>query len=91
MEEALVKLHSTGYTLSMLDLDLSSEESGLSLLQNVRAIGRGLPAIVLSANDDRETFMRFLVFPSEGVPATTRTASQRELPFRSCALRSRTA
>lgn len=58
--EALALLETTEVDLSFLDLDLGSQQSGLDLLAEMHRRGRGLPAIVLSAFDDRDTIMRCL-------------------------------
>lgn len=66
VEAALELLGSRDYTLSMIDLDLSGSRTGLDLLAAMHDSGRGLPAIVLSGHDDRETVMRCLESGASG-------------------------
>lgn len=66
VEAALELLGARDYTLSMIDLDLSGSRTGLDLLATMHESGRGLPAIVLSGHDDRETVMRCLESGASG-------------------------
>lgn len=66
VEAALELLGARDYTLSMIDLDLSGSRTGLDLLAMMHESGRGLPAIVLSGHDDRETVMRCLESGASG-------------------------
>lgn len=66
VEEAVRLLETSDYRLSMIDLDLSGGQTGLDLLEKMHELGRGLPAIVLSGNDDRETVMRCLELGASG-------------------------
>jgi two-component system, NarL family, nitrate/nitrite response regulator NarL len=59
-DEAIALVERNVYTLTMLDLDLSREKSGLDILDRLRELDRGLPAIVLSGHDDRATVMQCL-------------------------------
>lgn len=77
--DAVARLQTTEYKFSLVDLDLAGGESGLDLIGKMHEMNRGLPAIVLSGHDDRETIMQCL---ERGAAGFITKASEDEAVFR---------
>lgn len=77
--EAISKLESGEYDFSLVDLELGGEETGFDVIDKMHELERGLPAIVLSGTDDRETIMDCL---KRGASGFITKASEDEDVFR---------
>lgn len=79
LSEAVSKLQGQAYTFSLVDLHLSGGESGLDLIGTMHDMQRGLPAIVLSGEDDRDTIMQCI---ERGAAGFITKSSEDEMVFR---------
>lgn len=77
--EATSKLETEQYAFSLVDLDLAGGESGFDVISKMHELERGLPAIVLSGSDDRDTILDCL---KRGASGFITKASEDEGVFR---------
>ena len=77
--QATLKLETEQYAFSLVDLDLAGGETGFDVIDKMHEMERGLPAIVLSGTDDRETIVDCL---RRGASGFITKASEEEDVFR---------